>query len=97
MVRNILIAAALATSFAMPAFAASTTSTSTSTTTPKPAPKHYFVELVGGVCKISPALAAAPKLTAPDKLEPATVGYKSLASAKADLAKLVKAKTCKTA
>ena len=42
-------------------------------------------------------MAAAPTLTAPDKIEPAVAGYKSLASAKADLAKLVKAKTCKTA
>jgi hypothetical protein len=91
MVRNILIATALAASFAMPAFAASTTPA------PKPAPKLYFVEMVGGVCKVSDALAAAPTLTAPDKIEPAIAGYKSLASAKADLAKLVKAKTCKTA
>jgi hypothetical protein len=94
MVRNILIAGALAASFAMPAFAASSTST---TPAPKPAPKLYFVEMVGGICKVSDAMAAAPTLTAPDKLEPATAGYKSLASAKADLAKLVKAKTCKTA
>ncbi len=93
MVRNVLIAAALAASFAMPAFAAS----STATTAPKPAPKLYFVEMVGGICKVSDALAAAPTLTAPDKIEPATAGYKSLASAKTDLAKLVKAKTCKTA
>jgi hypothetical protein len=93
MIRNVLLVGALAASFAMPAFAAS----STSTPAPKPAPKHYYVEDVGGICKVSDAMAAAPKLTAPDKLEPATAGYKSLASAKADLAKLVKAKTCKTA
>ncbi|HVY20726.1 MAG TPA: hypothetical protein VHA70_11715 [Bauldia sp.] len=96
MVRNVLIAGALIASFAMPAFAASTTTTTTAPAA-KPAPKLYFVEDVGGVCKVSDAMAAAPTLTAPDKLEPSTKGYKSLASAKADLAKLVKAKTCKTA
>jgi hypothetical protein len=93
MVRNILIAGALAVSFAMPAFAATTTAPAK----PKPAAKLYFVEMVGGVCKVSEAMTAAPTLTAPDMIEPATAGYKSLASAKADLAKLVKAKTCKTA
>ncbi|MEJ0012059.1 MAG: hypothetical protein WDM94_05390 [Bauldia sp.] len=93
MVRNILLATALAAAFAMPAFAATTTA-------PKPAPKPaklYYVELVGGVCKVSDAVTAAPTLTAPDVIEPNAKGYKSLASAKADLASLVKAKTCKTA
>jgi hypothetical protein len=92
MFSKILVTAALAVAFAAPAFAAST---------PAPKPKAptmlYFVESVGGVCKVSDAMAAAPTLTAPDKIEPAAAGYKSLASAKADLAKLVKAKTCKTA
>jgi hypothetical protein len=101
MVRNILLVSALAACVAMPAFAASSTTTTTTTTTtamkPKPAPKLYFVEDVGGVCKVAGPMAAAPTLTAPDKLEPSTAGYKSKASATADLAKLVKAKTCKTA
>ena len=93
MVRNILLATALAAAFAMPAFAASTPAPAK----PKPAPKLYYVEMVGGVCKVSDAVTAAPTLTAPDLIEPNAKGYKSLASAKADLASLVKAKTCKTA
>lgn len=92
MFSKILLTAALAASFAVPALAAGTT-----TAKPKAPTMLYFVESVGGVCKISDAMAAAPTLTAPDKIEPATAGYKSQASAKADLAKLVKAKTCKTA
>jgi hypothetical protein len=91
MYRKLILTAAVAM-FAVPAFAATTTAPA-----PKPAPKLYFVESVGGLCKVSDAVTAAPTLTAPDKLEPNVVGYKSLASAKADLAKLVKAKTCKTA
>jgi hypothetical protein len=90
MFSKIALAAVLASAIAAPAFAASTPA-------PKPAPMLYFVESVGGVCKVSDPMAAAPTLTAPDKIEPAVAGYKSLASAKADLAKLVKAKTCKTA
>lgn len=93
MVRNILLAGALALSFAMPAFAASTPAKPA----PKPAPKLYYVEMVGGVCKVSDALTAAPTLTAPDMIEPNAKGYKSQAAATADLASLVKAKTCKTA
>ena len=86
MYRKLVLTAAVAMSFALPAFAATT-----------PAPKLFFVESVGGICKVSDAMAAAPALTAPDKLEPNIAGYKSLASANTDLAKLVKAKTCKTA
>ena len=88
MVRNILLAGVLAAAFVAPAFAA--------TTAPAPV-KKFYVEMVGGVCKVSDGMTAAPTLTAPDKLEPSTAGYKSAASANSDLAKLVKAKTCKTA
>jgi hypothetical protein len=89
MIRNVVLVAAFAASFAMPAFAASTTTA--------PAPKLYFVEDVGGLCKVSDPMAAAPTLTAPDKLVGSAAGYKSSASAKSELDKLVKAKTCKTA
>jgi hypothetical protein len=92
MIRNVLLASALAASFAMPAFAASTT-----TPAPKPAPKLYFVEDLGGVCKVSDPMTAAPNLTAPDKLLGNAAGYKSTAAAKSEVDKLVKAKTCKTA
>ena len=86
MYSKLVLTAAVAMSFALPAFAATT-----------PAPKLYFVESVGGICKVSDVMATAPTLTAPDRLEPNIAGYKSLAAAQADLAKLVKAKTCKTA
>jgi hypothetical protein len=97
MIRNVLLVGALAASFAMPAFAASSTTTTTATTAPKPAAKLYFVEDLGGVCKVSDAMTAAPNLTAPDKLVGNAAGYKSVAAAKSELDKLVKAKTCKTA
>jgi hypothetical protein len=92
MIRNVLLVGALAASFAMPAFAASTTAPAA-----KPAPQLYFVEDVGGACKVSDPMAAAPTLTAPDKVLGSTAGYKSAAAAKSELDKLVKAKTCKTA